>query len=67
MLAGVAAGVAAHFDVDVVVVRIALVILTVLGGVGPVAYLAGWLLIPAEGEPCSVLEHLLARVEGARS
>jgi phage shock protein PspC (stress-responsive transcriptional regulator) len=66
MLAGVAAGVADYLDVDVVVVRIALVILTVLGGVGPVAYVAGWLLIPAEGAPCSVLEHLLARVQGAQ-
>lgn len=67
MLAGVGAGIAEYLGVDVVLVRIALVVLTVLGGVGPIAYVAGWLLIPAEGEPCSVLEHLLARFEGARS
>ena len=65
MVAGVAAGVAEDLDVDVVVVRIALVVLTFLGGLGPVAYVAGWLLIPAEGEHASVLEHLLGRVEGS--
>lgn len=67
MLAGVGAAVAEYLGVDVVLVRIALVVLTVLGGIGPIAYVAGWLLIPAEGEPRSVLEHLVARVEGARS
>jgi phage shock protein PspC (stress-responsive transcriptional regulator) len=65
MVAGVAAGVAEYLDVDVVVVRIALVVLTFLGGIGPVAYVAGWLLIPQQGESVSVLEHLLAHVEGS--
>jgi phage shock protein PspC (stress-responsive transcriptional regulator) len=65
MVAGVAAGTAEYLDVDVVVVRIALVVLTFLGGLGPVAYVAGWLLIPQEGERASVLEHALARFEGS--
>jgi phage shock protein PspC (stress-responsive transcriptional regulator) len=65
MVAGVAAGVAEYLDVDVVFVRIALVVLTFLGGLGPLAYAAAWLLVPQQGEQASVLEHLLAAVEGS--
>ncbi len=65
MVAGVAAAVADYLDVDVVVVRIALVVLTFLGGAGPLAYAAGWLLIPADGQELSVLEHLVAHFEGS--
>jgi phage shock protein PspC (stress-responsive transcriptional regulator) len=50
MIGGVAAGFARHLDVDVVWVRLAFVLLTVFGGgVGLVAYLAAWLIVP-EGE-----------------
>lgn len=48
MLAGVAAGIADHFGVDVTIVRIVLLVLAVSGGAGIPLYLAGWLLIPAE-------------------
>jgi phage shock protein PspC (stress-responsive transcriptional regulator) len=49
MLGGVAAGVARYFDVDVVIVRVAIAALTVLGGSGALIYLAAWVLIPADG------------------
>jgi phage shock protein PspC (stress-responsive transcriptional regulator) len=46
-LGGVAAGVANHLDVDVVLVRIGFVIVTILTqGLGALAYLLGWILIP---------------------
>ena len=50
VVAGVAAGVASYFDIDVVIVRIAFVVLTVIGGSGALLYLVGWLLIPNEPE-----------------
>jgi phage shock protein PspC (stress-responsive transcriptional regulator) len=50
MLAGVAAGIARYLGVDVTVVRVALIVLTVLGGGGAWAYIAGVLLIPGEGD-----------------
>jgi phage shock protein C len=59
MLAGVAAGAADYLDVDVTIVRIALVVLTFFGGVGIAAYLAGWLLIPDEGSDQSLVGELL--------
>ncbi|HUC35918.1 MAG TPA: PspC domain-containing protein [Acidimicrobiales bacterium] len=59
LVAGVAAGIAEYFAVDVAVVRVALVVLGLLGGVGVPAYLAAWLLIPDEGAPVSIAEEWL--------
>lgn len=48
MIGGVAAGLARHLGVDVVWVRLAIVLLTVLSGpVGVLLYLAAWLIVPA--------------------
>ena len=54
MLAGVAAGLARYFGVDATIVRIAFVVLTVVGGAGIPLYLAGLLLIPEEGSDQSI-------------
>ncbi len=48
-LGGVAAGLAAFFALDVAHVRIAFVVLAILGGAGLPLYLAAWALIPEEG------------------
>jgi len=48
MIGGVAAGIAGYVGVDVVLVRIAFAVLTIVGGVGIPLYLACWLLIPDE-------------------
>jgi phage shock protein PspC (stress-responsive transcriptional regulator) len=58
MFAGVAQGVAYHFDLDVTIVRIAIAVLAVLGP-GVLLYVAGWLLIPDEGTDRSVLSDLM--------
>ena len=59
MLAGVAAGLAHYFGVDVTIVRIAFVVLTVAGGAGIPLYLAGLLLIPEEGSDQSMASSLI--------
>lgn len=61
IVAGVAAGVAEYLGVDVAVVRIAWVVLALLGGMGVPAYLAAWLLIPDECATESVAEEWLER------
>ena len=48
VIAGVAGGIGAYFGIDAVVVRIAFIVLTFLGGAGPFLYLIGWLALPAE-------------------
>jgi phage shock protein PspC (stress-responsive transcriptional regulator) len=54
MLAGVASGIARYLAVDVLLVRIALVALIIVGGIGLPLYLACWLLIPDEGASQSI-------------
>ena len=60
MLAGVAGGLARYFDVDATLVRIAFVVLTIVGGgAGVPLYLAAWLLIPEDGADKSVAASFL--------
>ena len=51
-LAGVCAGLAAYFDADVALVRLAWVILSIVPGAfigGLIAYIAAWVLMPIAG------------------
>jgi phage shock protein PspC (stress-responsive transcriptional regulator) len=57
-LGGVATGIALRYRIDPVIVRIAFVALALSGGVGLPMYLAGWLLLPEEGDEVSPLEAL---------
>jgi phage shock protein C len=58
MIAGVAAGIADFFDVDVTIVRIVIAVFTVFGGAGIALYIAGWLLMPNEGTDRSIANQL---------
>jgi signal transduction histidine kinase/phage shock protein PspC (stress-responsive transcriptional regulator) len=49
LLAGVATGVATHLGVPVAAVRVIFALLTV-NGIGPLAYIGLWLLVPADDE-----------------
>ena len=50
MLAGVCSGAARYLNVDPVVVRVIVVVLTFVGLSGLILYLAAWFLLPPEGE-----------------
>ncbi|MFI2707786.1 PspC domain-containing protein, partial [Nocardioides sp. CER28] len=54
-IAGVAGGLARHFDIDPVVVRVLLAVLVFFGGAGLLIYGAGWLFIPEEGSEQSTI------------
>jgi phage shock protein C len=47
-LAGVCGGIGAYFRIDPVFVRVAWVVLALSGGLGILAYLISWLVIPME-------------------
>jgi phage shock protein PspC (stress-responsive transcriptional regulator) len=47
-VAGVAGGLARHFDIDPVIVRVAFVVLAFFGGAGIIIYAACWLLVPED-------------------
>ena len=48
-LTGLCSGVAHHWGVDPVLVRVGWALLALSGGIGLVLYVAGWLLIPVDG------------------
>ena len=56
-LAGVAAGLALRLEVSPWIVRIGFALLCFAGGLGAILYVAGWLLIPAEGETESIIQN----------
>jgi phage shock protein C len=47
-IAGVCAGFAEYFDLDVTIIRIVWAVLVVCGGVGAVPYIVCWIVIPEE-------------------
>lgn len=47
-LAGVCGGIAEYFDIDPLIVRLAVIIFTLCGGCGILAYLLLWLLAPKD-------------------
>lgn len=66
IVAGVCRGAGAYFDVDPVVFRVTLAVLTFFGGVGVVIYGIGWLLIPEPEAPSTWLEGWLEGHSGDR-
>jgi phage shock protein C len=49
MLGGVCGGLARYFGVDAVLVRLLAVVLTIVGGgIGLVAYLVAWIVVPKD-------------------
>ncbi len=49
MLGGVCGGLSKYFEIDLTVIRIFFVMLTLLGGFGPLLYFILWIVIPPEG------------------
>ena len=59
VVAGVCAGLGRRWQVDPVLLRIAVAVLTMAGGLGAIAYLAAVLLIPREGSTVMPIRTLL--------
>ena len=51
VIAGVCAGIAEYFDIDLTLVRIVAVISIFINGIGLIAYIIGWIFIPQNPEP----------------
>jgi len=49
-IAGVCAGVAEYFDLDVTLVRVLWLVVVLFGGGGLIAYLIAWIVMPEEPE-----------------
>ncbi len=48
MLGGVCAGLGEYLDIDPTLVRVAWVVISLLGGAGLLAYILCWIIIPEE-------------------
>jgi phage shock protein C len=60
IVAGVCSGIGEYFGVDANLIRVVFALLAVFTvGIGVLAYLAAWVLIPEEGEKSSIAEDLV--------
>ncbi|MET9553322.1 PspC domain-containing protein [Streptomyces sp. NPDC006645] len=66
VVAGVCGGLGRYCDLDPVIFRVVIVVLTLTGGIGLIFYGFAWLLVPVDGEEENELRRLLSgRVDGA--
>jgi phage shock protein C len=64
IIAGVCVGLGRYFNLDVTLVRlIAAVVAVFTGGVGVLAYLVAWVVVPEEGETSSIAENLVNKYQ----
>jgi len=64
IIAGVAAGLAERYDIEVIWIRLGFVFLAMFGGAGVLVYLVAWLLIPEQGETESIVGAGVGDLEG---
>jgi phage shock protein C len=62
MIAGVCAGLAGYFGVDVNLVRLGFGVFTVFWGLGALIYVLAWVVLPEDGEGSSILESLVGKL-----
>jgi phage shock protein PspC (stress-responsive transcriptional regulator) len=68
MLAGVCAGFADYFGLDVTLVRVIWAVVAVItGGAGFLAYLVAWIIIPDEGKQSPVAENMAGKKQDSYS
>lgn len=67
LVAGVADGLARTWGFRPWLVRLGFIATAFLAGLGIVLYAAGWLVMPAEGEPHSIAQRIVRRIDTRRS
>jgi phage shock protein PspC (stress-responsive transcriptional regulator) len=66
MVAGICAGIADYFGLDVTLVRVIVTVVSIItGGAGALAYLAAWMIIPDEGEKTSIAQDIIGKKQNA--
>lgn len=66
-IAGVAAGIGRRYGIDPVIVRIAFIVATIMGGFGLLVYLLAWLGLPDERDEVSPIEALFGHGRSSMS
>ena len=66
MVAGICAGTADYFGLDVTLVRVIVAVVSVITiGTGALTYLAAWIIIPGQGEKTSMAQDILGNRQNA--
>ena len=66
MVAGVCAGAAGYFGIDVTLVRVLVAAVAVItGGAGVLAYLSAWVIIPEQGQKTSPADNIASAKQDA--
>ncbi len=63
-IAGVCAGLADYTGMDVSLIRVIFAVLILFSGLGAIAYVLAWALVPEEGEPVSIAEKFVNKSGG---
>ncbi|HUC26499.1 MAG TPA: PspC domain-containing protein [Streptosporangiaceae bacterium] len=63
LVAGVCAAIAAYFNIDTTIVRLAFGVLTFVWGLGALLYFLSWAIIPEEGEDQSIVETVINKAK----
>ncbi len=63
-IAGVCAGLADYSGMDVSLIRVIFAVLILFSGLGAIAYVLAWALVPEEGEPVSIAEKFINKSGG---
>ncbi|MFI7424113.1 PspC domain-containing protein [Nonomuraea sp. NPDC049684] len=61
VVAGVCSGIGEYVGIDANLIRVALAIATLFGGVGVGVYAIGWLLLPDEERDTSIVQDLISK------
>jgi signal transduction histidine kinase len=64
LAAGIVAGISVKTGVDVTALRVALVVITLISGLGAAAYVLAWLLLPMEGDSSNIASRALSDKRG---
>jgi phage shock protein C len=66
MVAGICAGIASYYGLDVTLIRVIVTVISVFtGGTGVLAYLAAWMIIPGEGDKTSIAQDMVGKRQSA--
>ncbi|MGW0802646.1 PspC domain-containing protein [Nonomuraea sp. NPDC002799] len=67
IVAGVCSGIGEYVGIDANLVRIALAVVTLFGGLGVGVYAIGWLLMPDEDSDTSIVQDMISKQQQSRS
>ena len=67
IVAGVAGGIAAYTGFDLSLTRLITFLVVLLTGIGPILYIAAWIILPEEGSATTGLDKIISSIKSHTS